>query len=468
MKQELNTLTGRWIHSRNRHSIFLKLIGIFLLAGLLLNLLGFAFFRLGKAWQEENQLENTVLYLLESTIVRMGEPPTVDEAQNLLRSHGLALAFSTDENAIRPSPSSPGMRDLDGQPSATVEKEFNLLPFDMEFDEDFFSDSGNELDIHRGKLMARIHRAEGTYWIQYSLGEMDHGAWGILGFLISLSTVMLLTYYLMRKTLKPLKHLMTGVQETSRGNLDYRIEVHRKDELGKLASVYNEMQEKIQSMLESRRQLLLDVSHEIRTPLTRMKLSLEFIPSSNRTAALKEEIELLDTMLTEVLENERLSSLHGALQKENLNLASTLKKSIQRFQAAGFPIQQQLPDLRLNHDPARLGIAIQNLLENAIRHTDPEDRKISITLIPEGSGARILVQDNGGGIPDSERNSIFEPFYRRPSSSRGFGLGLSLVHRIIESHEGTIELDSSGSAGTTFIIWLPGTDSRGQKPGTES
>ena len=110
----------------------------------------------------------------------------------------------------------------------------------------------------------------------------------------------------------------------------------------------------------------------------------------------------------------------------------------------------------------------KTLLENAIRHTDPEDRKISITLIPEGSGARILVQDNGGGIPDSERNSIFEPFYRRPSSSRGFGLGLSLVHRIIESHEGTIELDSSGSAGTTFIIWLPGTDSRGQKPGTES
>ncbi|HBS03357.1 MAG TPA: hypothetical protein DEA96_00225, partial [Leptospiraceae bacterium] len=218
---------------------------------------------------------------------------------------------------------------------------------------------------------------------------------------------------------------------------------------------------------------LLDVSHEIRTPLTRMKLSLEFIPESRRTEALKEEIRLLDTMLTEVLENERLSSLHGALQPRYQSLEPMLQRCIQRFSVAGIRIEHSLEDVSASYDEARMAIAIQNLLENAVRHTDPQNRSISLDLQRDGDTAIITIQDNGTGIPEKEKDRIFEPFYRKaakPSekpiqesgSSAGFGLGLSLVHRIVESHGGTIQLESSTDHGSKFTIRIPLTRSRAE------
>ncbi|MBI38089.1 MAG: hypothetical protein CMF59_00700 [Leptospiraceae bacterium] len=451
-------------HARNPHSVFLKLIGIFLLVGLLLNLLGFAFFRLNRSWQEENKLESTAIFLLESTIIRMGTPPDISQARKLFNEQQLALAYTSSPGALVPeSPSGYSISQQPGRDGSLPEAptggspgNFNFLSPDTEFeDEDFTLRSGNVIDFHEGTLTARIHREEGTYWIQYNFGGPGGNPWGFVAFLIILSVVLLLAYFLMRKTLGPLKALMIGVQETSRGNLDYRIQLHRRDELGQLASLYNEMQEKVQSMLESRMQLLLDVSHEIRTPLTRMKLSLEFIPESDRTKSLKEEIRVLDTMLTEVLENERLSSLHGAIQLEAQDLTPTLEQCLRRFSDAGIEIEHSLSELVVPHDSARLSIAVQNLLENAIRHTDPANRQIRLGLSTSGGNAIIVVQDNGSGIPLDEQKRIFEPFYRKESSSRGFGLGLSLVHRIVESHGGHIDLDSDSESGTRFTIYLP-------------
>lgn len=457
---------------RNPHSIFLKLIGIFLLAGLLLNVLGFAFFRLGRSFHQENRIETTLLYLLESTIIRHGTPPSRKTAETLLSKYSLALAYSPDRRARMPMQSQTGLTDgsrsrslsnvkiqedaESGEASEQEQPAFSLLAPEADFEEteDLQENPGNTLDFHEGRLMARIHREEGTYWIQY---DMDPGqaSWSFPGFLFSLSAVLFLAYFLMRRTLSPIKQLMTGVQQTSSGNLSYRIPVKRKDELGRLASLYNQMQEKIEEMLESRRQLLLDVSHEVRTPLTRMKLSLEFIPESSRTEAIQQEIQLLDAMLTEVLENERLSSLHGELKLEKRDLSYTVADIVSRFQDAGVQIEAALNQCIVNHDPPRMAMAIQNLLENAIRHTDSSDRKIRISLTAAQDYARITVSDNGHGIPETERNRIFEPFYRRPASSRGFGLGLSLVDRIVRAHGGTIVLISEATPGATFEILLP-------------
>ncbi|MCB1169344.1 MAG: HAMP domain-containing histidine kinase [Leptospiraceae bacterium] len=435
-----------------RHSIFLRIIGIFVLTGLLLNFLAFGFFHLNRSWTTEDDIEQTALFLLDSVILRLGEPPSLGRAEKMAREQKLYVAYSKEETAVLPDPD-------------TVE--FSLLsPTDDGRDEELRERNGNVIDFHEGTLIARIHRWNGTYWIQYDFNSGRSGPGFFFPMLISLSAVLLLAYFLLRRTLSPLRTLSSGVQQTAAGNLDFRIAVRGSDEFANLARLYNNMQERIQEMLESRKQLLLDVSHEIRTPLTRMKLSLEFLEEGKRKQALQEEIQIMDSMLSEVLENERMNSLHGHLNLQTGDLGRTVEEAALRFQDAGISIERNLASIPCLHDPERLGMAIRNLLENAVRHTDSASRNIRMDLHQENSEALIRIADNGSGIPPSERDMIFEPFFSRDSSSRGFGLGLGLVRRIVESHGGSITLEDSAaisgtgsgapsSEGTTFLIRLP-------------
>ncbi|MCB1138852.1 MAG: HAMP domain-containing histidine kinase [Leptospiraceae bacterium] len=417
-----------------RHSIFLRIIGIFVLAGMLLNVLAFGFFHLNRSWTTEDDIEETALYLLDSVILRLGEPPSLANAEQMARERKLFVAYSKEKSALLPD---------------SDKVEFSLLPrVDNGLDEELGERTGSVIDFHEGTLIARIHRWNGTFWIQYDFNSRRSGPGFFFPMLISLSAVLFLAYFLLRRTLSPLRTLSSAVQQTAAGNLDFRISVRGSDELANLSRLYNDMQERIQEMLEARKQLLLDVSHEIRTPLTRMKLSLEFLEDGTRKQALQEEIQIMDSMLSEVLENERMNSLHGHLNLQKRDLARTVEESILRFQEAGFFIERNLLSFECIHDPDRLGIALRNLLENAIRHTDSASRRIRIDLSRKNSEALIRVSDNGSGVPVSERERIFEPFFSRDSSSRGFGLGLGLVRRIVESHGGSIEVeDTSGQAG---------------------
>ena len=422
---------------RRHRSIFIKLLGVFLVTGILLNMATFGFFRIARPDREEIKVRHAVEYLLESLVLRLGEPPRQEEAQKIAKSHGIRIAFTTQTRALYP-----------------ISTAFNMISGNPFQDEEEFNEPGNRMEWHRGELIARLHRANGTYWIQYSFSEHD-SAVAIFPLLLILSVIVAGGFFMLRWVLSPIGAMMKAVKETSDGNFAYRMDSHRRDEFGKLASMYNTMQSRVQELMEARRQLLLDVSHEIRTPLTRMKLSLEFMERNRYSRHMAEEISLMNAMLTEVLENERMNSLHESLQKTSMDLAGTIEEVVARFTISQ-QIEVSLERVSVAHDPVRMGLALQNLIENSIRHTDAEGRIINVTLssgrVESKDFAILSVQDNGPGIALEQRERIFEPFYRRPESS-GFGLGLSLVARIVEAHGGSIQLDPERSS--RFVIRLP-------------
>ena len=119
-----------------------------------------------------------------------------------------------------------------------------------------------------------------------------------------------------RWILKPVRWLSDGVRQVSSGNFDYRMPVKRLDEFGTLAEAFNSMTGRIREMLHARERLLLDVSHELRSPITRMKVALEFMPDSAVAQGMRADIHDMETMISEILETQRLGSPYGSLNLE--------------------------------------------------------------------------------------------------------------------------------------------------------
>ena len=239
--------------------------------------------------------------------------------------------------------------------------------------------------------------------------------------------------------------------------------VHLKilQELGGLTKSFNEMALRVSEMIQARDRLLLDVSHELRSPLTRMKVAAEFIQNEPAKEKIQQEIHELETMVTELLETERLKSNTGGLTLAEIDLVALVKDVTDVYADVKPGVQLDfLPqNVQLPLDRQRVYMALRNLVENALKHTRPEYGPIKIKIESDSDSVSVFVQDFGLGIPQQEQSRIFEPFYRvDPSRTRdtgGYGLGLSLAKKIVTAHGGDLSLGSDPGKGSTFIMKFP-------------
>ena len=217
-------------------------------------------------------------------------------------------------------------------------------------------------------------------------------------------------YLILRKQLKPIKALHEGVRAIGEGNLDFEIRTNSVDELGQLALSFNHMTRRIRESLQARDQLLLDVSHELRSPLTRMLVALEFLEDDKTRQTLHRNIKHMEAMVTEILETERLNSSYGGLQPESVNILDLLMDTCKNYQdqKPGVVLQCSPEDLMVSVDPARVTTILNNLLSNAIRHSNAKD-PIEVTCSREQGKVLVKVQDYGSGIPKEDLPHIFEP-----------------------------------------------------------
>ena len=139
-------------------------------------------------------------------------------------------------------------------------------------------------------------------------------------FIVMCTLILAGAYLIMRWILRPLKWLTQGVEHVSRGNLDHMVPVKRKGELADLAKAFNNMTQQFKEMLHARERLMLDVSHELRSPLTRLKVALEFLPESDAKESLKEDVVIMETMITEILETARLRNGYATLNLKETDL----------------------------------------------------------------------------------------------------------------------------------------------------
>jgi len=273
------------------------------------------------------------------------------------------------------------------------------------------------------------------------------------------SIVLLLNYFMVNKLLDPVRLLRKGAERIRLGDLSFRVKSNRQDELGELTDSINHMADSLQSMLEAKRQLLLAISHELRTPITKAKLRLEFMPDSDEKDQLKEDIQEIELLITDLIEAERLNEEHAALTAEYTPIAAFVEGVCEQFKSYSGGVELELPtqDREIVIDNLRVRLLITNLINNAIRHG--EGNPIVVRVSFNGNFGHLECRDNGEGIAEQHLSQISEPFYRADSSRQrntgGFGLGLYLCRLITKAHGGELIIQSQLGEGTRIKVKLP-------------
>jgi len=277
---------------------------------------------------------------------------------------------------------------------------------------------------------------------------------------------------LLGRALRPVDEIVRSAERITLRNLSQRLPVpDTGDEVERLSLALNRMIERLDESYQVTSRFSADASHELRTPLTIMRGELEAILTQENLE--EEEMQQIATVLEEA---ERLTQIvEGLLAISRLEAGETQldKDPVDLSQLATTTVEQMAPladdksltlemeavrDVIVDANEVRLRQVIVNLLDNAIKYT-PEGGKIRVEVKADGSEAVVEVIDNGIGISSEALPNIFKRFYRseqvQARKARGTGLGLSMVHSILEAHGGSVKVESSENKGSTFRVSLP-------------
>jgi len=283
-----------------------------------------------------------------------------------------------------------------------------------------------------------------------------------------------LSFWLSRYLTSPVAPLRRATRALSDGDLTARVEgkvTGRKDEIGELARDFDSMAERIEGLVDSQQRLLRDVSHELRSPLARLVVALELARSRAGDAAagpldrIEREAGRLDDLIGQLLLLERLEAGNTGDDAVELDLAALLTEVVgdAGFEAAaeGTEVRFYPGDgCRVSGRPTLLRSAFDNVIRNAVHHTEPGS-VVDVDLTTSGGGVEVTVRDRGPGIGADQLEKIFEPFYRveeaRDRSSGGVGLGLAIAARAVRAHGGEISAANHPDGGLVVTVRLPGS-----------
>lgn len=268
---------------------------------------------------------------------------------------------------------------------------------------------------------------------------------------------------------RDLERLKRTAARFGQGQLSERTQISPRSNIHGLASVFDTMAQEVELLPNQQRELLNAVSHELRTPLTRLDFGLALVLCDDLPEASRERLQLmvghireLDELVLELLSFSRLQNPRLMPERVEVSLDEFIDSILGSFDEA-----LESPDIVLDVrllgtqqrcvlDPRLTARALQNLLRNAMRYCD---RRIQLGVNVTASGCELWVEDDGIGIPEAERERIFEPFYRldrsRDRATGGFGLGLAISRRALEAQGGTLIVEPSPLGGARFKLWLP-------------
>ncbi len=270
-----------------------------------------------------------------------------------------------------------------------------------------------------------------------------------------LGAILLLTYLMASRFIKPLQKLVSTVERFGRGDLAVRLGWKRRDEFGELGTAFDKMAERIDTLLTAERRLLQDVSHELRSPLARLNFAVDLGRTNpDRKAAMdrvQREADRLARLVDELLEVTRAEGDPATRNFEELRLDSFVQELADdcqvEAQARGCRLTLDLQRVPVLHaDRELLRRAVENVLRNGIRHA-PDGSSIDVSVAQHGGFASVAIRDHGTGVPEEMLPEIFKPFVRvgedRSRDSGGVGLGLSIAQRAVALHDGRIWAENS-------------------------
>ncbi|WFF42209.1 HAMP domain-containing protein [Salinicola endophyticus] len=254
------------------------------------------------------------------------------------------------------------------------------------------------------------------------------------------------------------------------GHLNARVRVDGNDFLGRLGMALNGMAAQVQSLLRSQQEMIRAVSHELRTPVARIRFAVQMLEdlygeghARKQLEGIDEDISELDRLIDEILTYAKLDSENAqgvTLKTESLECRALAWRVLEILSPLHPHLTLTVADgeeLEVEAEPRYLQRAVQNLVANACRHAETQ---VCITIHREPRAIRIDVEDDGPGVPEKDRIAIFKPFARlddsRTRRSGGYGLGLSIVQKIMVWHGGNVVVDRSERlGGARFSLLLP-------------
>lgn len=299
-------------------------------------------------------------------------------------------------------------------------------------------------------------------------------SWLVLHWVLVLLVSGAVCYVLSIRLTAPILRLREASRAIAQRDLQARIApvvARRKDEFGDLARDFNTMAERIENLVGSQRQLISDVSHELRSPLARMEIALDLLrrrgADHQACDRIYADLTRLEEIVGRLLQIARLESGGDTAGWEKVDLNLILDEVVADAELEARPrgcavLFQSGGPIFVTGDEAQLRSALENVARNAVYYTDPgTEIMIALTTESDSEGNRALVTigDRGPGVPDSDLENIFAPFYRvddaRARYSGGVGLGLAIAFRVIQMHRGTITAQNRAEGGLQVSIRLP-------------
>jgi signal transduction histidine kinase len=435
-----------------RHSVFIKLLIVLIITGVIINVMVTAFFGLQLHAPLRTILYTNISHYFSYLAQEIGSPPDTAKAEKLAEGYSIRITYQSDQfqwtSANKIVPDNKNLRNFH-TPRLGIKWFFH-----QEFPIPNPDGSQFIFELDYAKLFAR------------------HGR-HLIGLIAILTLVLTISYLISRHILKPIKLLQQGVEQISSGDLNHKIAIRNKDELGDLTQSFNEMTTRIKEMLSARDQLLLDVSHELRSPLTRIRVALEFLPDGKNKQSIQEDLIEIETMITEILETERLKESYGKIKLESQNIIEIIKSvsTLYKDQSPGIILKSLPKELFLMVNAERIKMVFKNIIENAVKYSTVKSQPIEISIerathvgsashisdfVDEENKTIVLIKDDGSGIPEEHLPYLFEPFYRvdksRSKKTGGYGLGLSLCKKIMAAHGGSIEICNNPDRGATVRL----------------
>ncbi|TCD11151.1 HAMP domain-containing histidine kinase [Pedobacter frigidisoli] len=295
----------------------------------------------------------------------------------------------------------------------------------------------------------------------------------IIGFFLSVILSFVVGWKFSNYMLVPLRNVIKSVKKIKAENLHMRLDVKKgSDEMSQLAETFNNMLNRLETAFETQNNFISNASHELRTPLTIISGEVELAMKANDDAQkqhlalvkIKDEAERLEHILTSLLGLAQ-SGFNGKNQPWELvrmdELLWEIKASVNQVHPDSkieidfdkLPEDDQLLNLRVNKNLVKL--AISNIVSNACKYSN--DKLVRISLESNANMLSIAITDQGIGIPQTDIQHIFEPFYRASNTNnfKGYGVGLPLSLNIIRLHRGSIAIKSQEGIGTEIKILLP-------------
>lgn len=272
------------------------------------------------------------------------------------------------------------------------------------------------------------------------------------------SSIILLTIatIFLRNQVRPIRRLAVAAERFGRGlDVPSSFKPEGAREVRQAAQAFLDMHERVKRQITQRASMLAGVSHDLRTPLTRMRLQVAMLPEGPDAVALKGDIADMERMINAYLD---FAKGEDGEQPQRTDLRVIIDRVVAGMKRQGADIQLQMDgDISLMLRPLAFERGLTNIVTNAKKYAP--HIWVSVRLLDDGAHVEILVDDDGPGIPDDQREEVFKPFVRvdasRNAATGGVGLGLPIAREMVHAHGGKIWLEQSPQGGVRAVIHLP-------------